>query len=281
MMRWPGTWRSIFYVCSLLLLSGCFQWENSYEEEKDPHFLDGKKKVNSLDYDGAIQSFEQALRANPQSSAAHFELGILYETRKNDYGAAIYHYQRHLDLKPKSPMADVVNQHIIACKRELAKTVSVAVVNREVQKDLERLTQTNAFLTQRIQYLESELTRRPQYITNHVTNWLTVTQLVAALPPANSATARSTPAARPAPVQSPTANAAAAPESHAPSRNSTPPDSQRAPSTGSRTHQVRSGETLAAIARRYGLSVQAILGANPGLNPNKIKAGQTINIPAR
>jgi LysM repeat protein len=290
MMSWPVRWRVFSLFTGLLLLCGCFQMENSYEEEKDPHFLDGKKKLNSMDYDGAIQSFEDALQANPRSAAAHFELGILYETRKADYGAAIYHYQRHIQLKPNSPMADVVSQHIIACKRELAKTVSVAVVNREVQKDLERLMQTNNFLIQRVQFLENELTRRPQYLTNHVTNWLTITQrvAVAAQPaPQPEAPTSSTPRASGGQEQAkPTARPVAPPSTATiqPSRPSaqaqTPPRAAAAV-PASRNHQVRTGETLASISRRYGVSVQAIVSANPGLNPNKIKPGQTLNIPAR
>jgi serine-type D-Ala-D-Ala carboxypeptidase/endopeptidase (penicillin-binding protein 4) len=46
-----------------------------------------------------------------------------------------------------------------------------------------------------------------------------------------------------------------------------------------RTHRVRPGETLDAIARRNNTTVRAIQQANPGLNPNRIQAGQTIRLP--
>jgi plastocyanin/phage tail protein X len=43
---------------------------------------------------------------------------------------------------------------------------------------------------------------------------------------------------------------------------------------------VRQGDTLFSIARRFGVSVQAILAANPGIrNPNRIFAGQQLIIP--
>jgi LysM repeat protein/ABC-type branched-subunit amino acid transport system substrate-binding protein len=48
----------------------------------------------------------------------------------------------------------------------------------------------------------------------------------------------------------------------------------------SKQHIVQIGETLFSIARQYGSSVDAILGANPGLNEN-LKEGQTIVIPTR
>jgi LysM repeat protein len=281
MTNWPGLWRSCVCLFSLLFLSGCFQMENSYEEEKDPHFIDGKNKVNSMDYDGAIDSFEKALQANPRSAAAHFELGFLYE-QKNDFGAAIYHYQRHLRLRPNSAMAEVVKGHITGCTREMAKTVSVAVVNREVQRDLERLTQTNSWLMQRVVFLEAELNRRPQYITNFVTNWLTVTQLVASAAPAG--TVASTPATGSAPQprqSSPSVSVARPqPDTRAAVRSTLSPTAQ--PVQPARTtHVVRSGETLASIGRRYGVSIEKLRTANPGLNPNKIKPGQSIVVPAR
>ena len=45
------------------------------------------------------------------------------------------------------------------------------------------------------------------------------------------------------------------------------------------THQIESGETLAAIAREYGIPLQSIVEANSISNPNRVFAGQTIRIP--
>ncbi|HEX6135007.1 MAG TPA: D-alanyl-D-alanine carboxypeptidase/D-alanyl-D-alanine-endopeptidase [Longimicrobiales bacterium] len=46
-----------------------------------------------------------------------------------------------------------------------------------------------------------------------------------------------------------------------------------------RTHTIRSGDTLDAIARRYGTSVSALQSANPGLDPRRLMPGQTVRIP--
>jgi LysM repeat protein len=46
------------------------------------------------------------------------------------------------------------------------------------------------------------------------------------------------------------------------------------------THKVVSGETLASIARRQGVSLAALEAVNPGVNPKKLKAGQVLNLPA-
>jgi len=46
-------------------------------------------------------------------------------------------------------------------------------------------------------------------------------------------------------------------------------------------HVVRRGETLYSIARRYGVSVQAIASANGIRNPSRIYTGQRLRIPGR
>jgi len=50
--------------------------------------------------------------------------------------------------------------------------------------------------------------------------------------------------------------------------------------SGSKTHKVARGESLWAIARQYGLSLQEIAAANNISNPALIKPGQIIKIPA-
>jgi LysM repeat protein len=51
------------------------------------------------------------------------------------------------------------------------------------------------------------------------------------------------------------------------------------PTTGGRTYRIRKGETLGAIAKRERVSVEAIVAANPGLKPSRIRSGQEIDIP--
>ena len=48
-----------------------------------------------------------------------------------------------------------------------------------------------------------------------------------------------------------------------------------------RTHVVVAGETLAAIARKRSISLAALQAANPGIVPKKLRAGQTLNLPAQ
>lgn len=46
------------------------------------------------------------------------------------------------------------------------------------------------------------------------------------------------------------------------------------------THTVAAGETVYAIARKYGTTTEAVLQANPGLNPARIHAGDKIRLPS-
>ena len=64
-------------------------------------------------------------------------------------------------------------------------------------------------------------------------------------------------------------------------RTSTPvPTRTPRPSPTFTSYVVKTGETLGAIARKFGVTVQAILAANPDItDSSQIKAGQIILIP--
>lgn len=68
----------------------------------------------------------------------------------------------------------------------------------------------------------------------------------------------------------------------------TVPDTKGAPKTGTidpgtgTQYTVKKGDTLSAIAKRYGTTVEALLKANPQIkNANLIKVGEVINIPGK
>jgi len=46
-------------------------------------------------------------------------------------------------------------------------------------------------------------------------------------------------------------------------------------------YKIKSGDTLSQIAKRNGMTLKALLGANPGIkNANKIRVGQSIKVPS-
>jgi LysM repeat protein len=60
-----------------------------------------------------------------------------------------------------------------------------------------------------------------------------------------------------------------------------PPPPRPEPSPGPGRHRVTSGESLSAIAGRYGVTVDELVRANPRVEPNRIVAGQWLEIPQR
>ena len=42
---------------------------------------------------------------------------------------------------------------------------------------------------------------------------------------------------------------------------------------------IRAGDTLSSLARRFNTTVQSILDANPGINPNNLQVGQLVCVP--
>src|SRR5688500_5961699 len=99
--------RSLCGTGLILILAGCSPDPAArVDDEKNKYFQIGKSLVNSLDYPGAVKAFEKALETNPHSAAAHFELGVLYYQQVQDYAAAIYHFEKYLQLVPQAPHAD-------------------------------------------------------------------------------------------------------------------------------------------------------------------------------
>jgi len=46
-----------------------------------------------------------------------------------------------------------------------------------------------------------------------------------------------------------------------------------------KTHVIKGGDTLASISQQYNVKLSALMAANPKINPKRLKAGQTINLP--
>ena len=132
------------------MLSGCLP-SAPRDEEKEPYFLAGKSRVNTMDFKGAIESFEKAVEVNPKSAPAHFELGWLYDQKESDPAAAIYHYERYLKLSPNSGKEEMVKTRILACKQQLAQTVSLGPVTEKQQREFEQLAEENKRLHEEVE----------------------------------------------------------------------------------------------------------------------------------
>ena len=245
----------------LLFAAGCIPTrDSSQDEQRDPHFLQGMELLKEADPKGAAAAFEKALTTNPQSASAHFQLGLLFQESLNEPATAIYHYDRFLKLRPKSDRGDIVRQRSNNCKMELAKLFLIAPSSPSVQKELDKLKTE----VERLGLENHQLRRQVELLTSQSPN---------RNPPAPTAAAPTPPAPR-IPLAA----------SIAPAPPSTPPTPAPAPkppkAPAARSHVVKSGDTPATIARQHSVKLEALLAANPGLDPKRLKIGQTLNIPA-
>ena len=249
--------RFVLGVCVLaagVALNGCSSSSQSQlDEEKEPHFVLGKGRVNAMDYQGAIEAFGQSLEANPHSAAAHFELGWLYDEKVPNPAAAVYHYGQYLTFRPNADNAEVIRQRIYRCKQQLAADVLPLPSAPAAQQQLEKLAEQN-------RQLQDEVDKWRAYYASQLAAVKTNA------PPPGNAPAQSAPPQTPQNVSAASASA------------SCPPG----PTTAARprTHTVVSGETAVGIARKYGVKLSALEAANPDMNPARIRVGQVLNIPS-
>jgi LysM repeat protein len=243
-----------FIFCLAAILSGCDPGQSSLDDKKEPHYILGENRVNAMDYQGAVEAFEQSLEMNPHSAAAHFELACLFDEKISDPAAAIYHYQQYLKFDPKAENAEVVNARIATCKQQLASDVMAMPSAPAVQRELERLTDQNRQLQDQIDALKKW--------NDYYAEQLAVKS--------NSIPAPNNPGAQQ--IQNPVQ-----PAQIIPAQN---PIATHPANSAPRTHAVAANETEASIARKFGIKLSVLQAANPGVNPNKLRVGQSLNIPS-
>src|SRR5580692_4193550 len=147
--------RFLFAACLAFVLGGCAP--SDQDEEKEPHYVLGQSRINAMDYQGAVEAFEESLEVNPHSAAAHYQLAMLYENQESDPAAAIYHYEQYLKFDPTAENADIIRQHIAACKQQLAADVLPLPSAPESQEQLEKLVEQNSQLQQQVGSLQATL----------------------------------------------------------------------------------------------------------------------------
>jgi tetratricopeptide (TPR) repeat protein len=239
-----------------LFMAGCrFGSTIQSDEQKDPYFLAGKNRLQERNYQGAIEMFEKALDVNPRSAAAHFELGVLYEQQQMDYGAALYHYQRTVMLNSNMPFAELARQRMQECKRELAKSVIQPISMAAIQQELDKLRVENQQLKQQLQ----------QWRNYYEGKGVTLSNVVHGATGSPSRATRSI-------INERTDSSTSATQTSSFARTNMP-------LTSTRTHRIVSGDTPAAVARRYNIRLSALEKANPTMDARRLRPGQTLVIP--
>lgn len=253
----------LIFLAGMCLLVGCQPQNSTVDEQKETHYLRGRNRVSTQDYSKAIEEFEQALQVNPKSAAAHFELAWLHEEHMKDWASAIYHYQKHLQLKPDSEYAERARERMKACKLELARTEVLSPVTQDMQSQLHRLQTENMLLKSKVDSLQAQLASRPAVPAPVAHS--PATSVVEPPPQVRETPVQSAPVAA---IQTPVA----APR---------PVENNKPVAAAPKAYKVKRGDTIFSIAKAHGVSTSKLLQANPRVDYQKLQVGQTVMIPAQ
>lgn len=124
-------------------------------ENRDPLVRRGRDLRTSGDFDGAIHEYNAALDKRGDMPQAHFELAVIYHQNKKDYIRAVYHYQRFLELSPKSEKRSLVEGEMKRAKMEFA----AALPDRpsEAIQTIAAMEKERELLKSRVAELQQEL----------------------------------------------------------------------------------------------------------------------------
>ncbi len=285
MPRWP----LIGCLIAALLGAGCDRLTKGEDDERhEANFLNAINLQTQGRDDEALKAFNRALEANPQSASAHREIGQLCLDKKRDYALAVFHLRRHQQIKAsrsskttKDPGDYAVEQQIKQAQILLAAEFTDQIGQQQNQSKIDELKRRNAELETTVTRLNQQIALRgaPVVVANPA-------------PPPPSPQVQTQAAARPGvpaaagPVKdlAPAPVAAAAPAAvvrPTDTKTGSPAPKPASRASAARTHVVKAGEIPTAIARRYGISVQELMAVNKGIDPRRMRAGQTLNLPEK
>jgi tetratricopeptide (TPR) repeat protein len=88
------------------------------KERLDMHFnLAVVYEKNGM-YADAEREYYKCLSIDPNDPEVHYNLAILYDDRMNKTSAALVHYRRYLELRPKGESSEEVRQWIFNAEQE-------------------------------------------------------------------------------------------------------------------------------------------------------------------
>jgi nucleoid-associated protein YgaU len=117
-------------VIALLISAGCGKVGVAEFEEKERGnalFSQAVTTEKSGDVDGAIKLYKQVMIDEPKAYSAHFMLATLLQDHSEDYIGAIYHYNRYIELQPKSEKVALARQRIKISEHLLAPRILMSV----------------------------------------------------------------------------------------------------------------------------------------------------------
>lgn len=99
LVKWAGQ----ALILAIVLAGATPAWSNMGADDSDssdPAYLDGKKAIESQEWDRATELLLRAVQADPNNADAHNLLGYAYR-KKGAYAASFEHYEQALKLNPR------------------------------------------------------------------------------------------------------------------------------------------------------------------------------------
>lgn len=292
---------AIFLTAVLWLLAGCGGGEKlPFSAETDePGYRSGQQLVKQGRDAEALSAFLKVIAKRGEQSApeSHLEAGLIYLRHIKDPLEAIHHFRKYLELQPNAKQAPNVRGLVDTARREYARTLPAHPMEsqmvgldqleqiRQLQREVDDLRAENTALRS---LAPAPLTRASRVTIDAGDSTLSAPPASSRTPaisfsPSQSAAPPAAPAGEVTPIMSPPPKPALfAPQSGV--RASAPPAGRTSaqPATGGKRYTVARGDTLYAIARKFGVKVEDIAAANreaiPSVN-TPLRTGAELRIP--
>jgi LysM repeat protein len=259
--RFTSTCLSASLVCLLLLLLAGCDWNRTevVVEENERAFQRARTFQREGRMEEALSSYLQVIDSRRDAAESHFEAGYLFLREIQDPVRAIYHFQRHLELRPNSPQNAQVRELIETAQKLFVRQLPASPfrndINRlDLMEQLEAERAKSAGLQARLTETERNLQRMEIALAN--------------------ATGGRTSSGTTAPATTSTAT----------SQQRTPAPTEASPQAAPNMHRIQAGDTLSSISRRYYGTPNRwmeIFEANRDrmASPNALRVGEEIRIP--
>ena len=271
---------TILSVTLVLLFSSCRNYQGSdVSEQQHPDMVKAAERVQQQDLEGAMVLYQGLLQKDPEFASAHLRLGMVYQTRREPV-SAVYHFRRYLEQRgEEGDTAQAVERMI---QGELLRIIdshpSVRAMQPAdvlaLQDEIDALQDRLDASENRVARLSLELEqarRRAGDASGGASGGDTArngdTPALDRMERELADLRRENRRLRDA------AGANGDKDPDAPAQDSATPG---------RTYTVRSGDNLSTISQRVYNTPhrwREIQDANPNVNPNRLRIGQTLVIP--